>query len=85
MNEPEGNICNTKIINDPYYSTVLPGYCLVTTEYPGSESCSPVIDGLGTLIYEPESLEPINIVSWPAPNGYLKDLKKTGHLQIEQK
>ncbi|GAB2189919.1 hypothetical protein MAH1_15270 [Sessilibacter sp. MAH1] len=83
LNEPEGDICNTIIINDPYCTPVLPGYCLVTTEYSGSESCNPVIDGLSTLIYKPESLEPINIVSWPAHNGYLRDLKKTGHLLIE--
>ncbi|GAA6168527.1 hypothetical protein NBRC116591_23380 [Sessilibacter corallicola] len=80
LHQPQGGQCNNTVDDQSYSSKELPDLCLVVTQQSENDYCPPTIDGEGVLIYDPETLKPISVIAFPAPDWYIKDLKKKGLL-----
>ena len=61
----------------PRASNAISPLCVVTTEWDVGR-CDLAIDGRGELVFNPEPLTAIQVVAWPALEGYLLELRKQG-------
>ncbi|WP_226647312.1 hypothetical protein [Microbulbifer variabilis] len=68
MGEAPNGECSDVIAGEAFFHRNFKNACLVAVSYPhDKESCAPVLDGDYHIVFEPESLQPIEELPWIVP------------------
>ena len=68
MNEDPGGECSDVLAGNAFFHRDFKKSCLVAVSYPhDNKSCGPFLDGDYHIVFDPESLQPIEELPWIVP------------------